>query len=115
MHGVRVVMLFQDLVKVYETLEATTTRLEMTDILASFFRADRRCYSRRCTSPRAALSRLLPAEAGHGRQALLRTLAFVTGMKESAIQELRLKEGDPGTWPRRSSKGSGRPPCSPSR
>jgi DNA ligase-1 len=32
-------MLYQDLVKVYEALESTSSRLEMTDIMASLFRS----------------------------------------------------------------------------
>ena len=91
-------MLFRVLVDTYERLEATTSRLEMADILAEFFReAEPEVLRKAIYLTQGQLyPDFYPQKLGMADKLLLRTLAFVTGMKESAIQELQLKEGDLG-------------------
>ncbi len=91
-------MLFRVLVDTYERLEATTSRLEMADILAEFFReAEPEVLRKAIYLTQGQLyPDFYPQKLGMADKLLLRTLAFVTGMKESAIQDLQLKEGDLG-------------------
>ncbi len=91
-------MLFRVLVDTYERLEATTSRLEMADILAEFFReAEPEVLRKAIYLTQGQLyPDFYPQKLGMADKLLLRTLAFVTGMKEPAIQELQLKEGDLG-------------------
>jgi DNA ligase-1 len=91
-------MLFQDIAKVYEQLEARSSRLEMTDILASFLR----------TVDCASLPKVIyltqgqlypdfyPNKLGLADRLLLKTMVMATGMREEQVQEIWLKEGDPG-------------------
>ncbi|HUL39833.1 MAG TPA: ATP-dependent DNA ligase [Methanomassiliicoccales archaeon] len=91
-------MLFQELAQVYEQVEARSSRLEMTDILANFFR----------TVDCASLPKVVyltqgqlypdfyPNKLGLADKLLMRTMVMATGMKEEQVQEIWLKEGDPG-------------------
>jgi DNA ligase-1 len=91
-------MLYQELVRVYEALESTSGRLEMTEILADFFR----------TVDCSSLGKIVyltqgqlypdfyPQKLGLADKLLLRTIAFTSGTREEDIQKLWLKEGDPG-------------------
>jgi DNA ligase-1 len=91
-------MLFQELAKVYEQVEARSSRLEMTDILAGFFR----------TVDCASLPKVVyltqgqlypdfhPDKLGLADRLLLRTMVMASGMREDQVQEIWLKEGDPG-------------------
>ena len=92
-------MLFRVLVDTYERLDATTSRLEMADILAEFFReAEPEVLRKAMYLTQGQLyPDFYPQKLGMADKLLVRTLAFVTGMKEAAIQELQLKEGDLGT------------------
>jgi DNA ligase-1 len=92
-------MLFRVLVDTYERLDATSSRLEMADILADFFRGAEPEVLRRAVylTQGQLYPDFYPQKLGMADKLLLRTLAFVTGMREAAIQELQLKEGDLGT------------------
>ncbi|HVO78049.1 MAG TPA: DNA ligase, partial [Methanomassiliicoccales archaeon] len=91
-------MLFVDLVKAYDEIEARSSRLEMTDILAGLLR----------TAEPADLRKIVyltqgqlypdfdPRKLGLADKLLLRTLAMSSGMGEEKIREIWLKEGDPG-------------------
>ncbi len=91
-------MLFSELVEFYERIEATTKRLEMTDILVELFKK---------TSPEIidkvvymTLGELYPPfvgiELGVAEKLALRALKAVTGASEKKIQELYGKLGDVG-------------------
>jgi len=91
-------MLFSELVEFYERLEATTKRLEMTDILVELFKK---------TSPEIidkvvymTLGELYPPfvgiELGVAEKLALRALKAVSGASEKKIQELYGKLGDIG-------------------
>ena len=91
-------MLFRELVDTYEKLEKTSSRLEMTDILSQFFKkADRGSLRKAVYLTQGQLyPDFNPQKLGMADKLLFKTLAFATGRKESAIQELMIKEGDPG-------------------
>ncbi|PUA31395.1 MAG: ATP-dependent DNA ligase [Candidatus Terraquivivens tikiterensis] len=91
-------MLFSELVEFYERIEATTKRLEMTDILVELFRK---------TSPEIidkvvymTLGELYPPfvgiELGVAEKLALRALRSVAGVSEKKAQELYGKLGDIG-------------------
>jgi DNA ligase 1 len=91
-------MLFQELAQMYEQVEARSSRLEMTDILAGFFR----------TVDCASLPKVVyltqgqlypdfyPNKLGLADRLLLRTMVMASGVREEQVQEIWLKEGDPG-------------------
>jgi DNA ligase-1 len=91
-------MLFSELVEFYERIEATTKRLEMTDILVELFKKtdpeiiDKVVYM--------TLGELYPPfvgiELGVAEKLALRALKAVTGTSEKKIQELYGKLGDIG-------------------
>ncbi len=91
-------MLFQELAQVYEQVEARSSRLEMTDILANFFR------NVECASlPKVIYLTqgqlypdFYPNKLGLADRLLLKTMVMASGMREEQIQEIWLKEGDPG-------------------
>lgn len=91
-------MLYRELVRVYEALESTTSRLEMTDILANFFKeAD--CFSLRkiiYLTQGQLYPDFYPQKLGIADKLLLKAISFTSGVKEQMIQDLLVKEGDPG-------------------
>jgi DNA ligase 1 len=91
-------MLFRELVDTYEELDKTSSRLEMTDILSRFFKvADRGSLRKAVYLTQGQLyPDFNPQKLGMADKLLFRTLAFATGRKETAIQEMMIKEGDPG-------------------
>ncbi|HSV42508.1 MAG TPA: ATP-dependent DNA ligase [Methanomassiliicoccales archaeon] len=92
-------MLFRVLVDTYERLDATSSRLEMTDILAEFFRQAEPGVIRKTVY--LTQGQLYPdfhqQKLGMADKLLLRTLSFVTGIRETQIQDIQLKEGDLGS------------------
>jgi DNA ligase-1 len=91
-------MLFQELAQVYEQVEARSSRLEMTDILANFFRkVDCASLPKVIYLTQGQLyPDFYPNKLGLADRLLLRTIVMATGMREEHIQEIWLKEGDPG-------------------
>jgi len=91
-------MLYQELVKVYKALELTSSRLEMTEILADFFRtADCSSLGKIVYLTQGQLyPDFYPQKLGLADKLLLRTIAFTSGTREEDIQKLWLEEGDPG-------------------
>jgi DNA ligase-1 len=91
-------MLFKELADVYDQIEARSSRLEMTDILAGFFKtAD--CASLRkivYLTQGQLYPDFYPQKLGMADKLLLKTLSLSSGLKEDRIQEIWLKEGDPG-------------------
>ena len=91
-------MLYKDLVRVYEALESTSSRLEMTDILAELFRSSDCAHIRRIVylTQGALVPDFYPEKLGLADKLYLRTLSMATGAKESEIRQLWAQEGDPG-------------------
>lgn len=91
-------MQYGDLVKVYEAIESTASRLEMADILANLFR------SSDCKDIRTIIYMtqgnivpdFYPEKLGMADKLYLRALAMATGQKGSRIKEVWDKEGDTG-------------------
>ena len=91
-------MQYQDLVKVYEALESTSSRLEMTDILANLFRsADHKDIKKIVYMTQGGIvPDFYPEKLGLADKLYQRTLVMATGADEAFVRDLWAKEGDPG-------------------
>jgi len=90
---------FADIAKMFDRLESTSARLEMTSILADFFK----------TVPIEELRDLVyiiqgklhpdfyQIEFGMADKLILRAIAFTSGTPDSKVEKMWLKEGDTGT------------------
>ena len=91
-------MNYEELVKVYEAVGSTSSRLEMTDILASLLR------SSDCKDIRKIIymtqgqlwPEFHPEKLGLADKLYLRTLVVAAGANEAMVRELWSREGDPG-------------------
>ncbi len=91
-------MLFRELADVFDRLEGTSSRLEMTETLAGFFRKvgpgdiGRTIY--------LSVGRLhpdfVPLELGMADKLVLRAVASVSGRSMAEVEDLWTKTGDPG-------------------
>ena len=92
-------MLYSEIAGVFDRLERTSSRLEMTSIFSEFFKTLDPCSLRKIVY--LSQGKLHPdfcgAELGMADRLVLRSVAFISGMPESKIDELWKKEGDPGT------------------
>ncbi|MCL1810977.1 MAG: ATP-dependent DNA ligase [Methanomassiliicoccaceae archaeon] len=92
-------MLYSEIADVFDRLESTSSRLEMTSILSDFFK--RMEPGPLKSTVYLCQGKLHPdhyaAELGMADKLVLRSIAFVSGVTESKIDELWKKEGDPGT------------------
>ena len=91
-------MQYGDLVKVYEAIESTASRLEMADILANLFRSSD-CKNIRTIvymTQGNIVPDFYPEKLGMADKLYLRALSMATGQKGSRIKELWDKEGDTG-------------------
>lgn len=92
-------MKFSELVEVYEELEATPKRLEMTEILQEFLQR----VPPESIQPVVYLTQgiLRPeyegVEMGLGEKLILRALAFTTGLAEGEVEEAWKRLGDLGS------------------
>ncbi|TFG56644.1 MAG: ATP-dependent DNA ligase [Methanomassiliicoccus sp.] len=91
-------MLFQELAETYERLEATSSRLEMTEILAESFRLFDPTDIKMATylTQGQLYPDFHPLKLGMADKMLLKAITFASGAKESEVQVLMLREGDPG-------------------
>ena len=90
---------FADIAKMFDRLESTSARLEMTAILADFFRIVP-------TEELRDLAYIIQGklhpdfyqiEFGMADRLILRAIAFTSGTPEAKVEEMWLKEGDTGT------------------
>lgn len=92
-------MLYSEIADVFDRLERTSSRLEMTSIFSDFFKDLDPASLRNIVY--LSQGKLHPdfyaAELGMADKLVLRSIAFVSGVPESKIDELWKKEGDPGT------------------
>lgn len=102
-------MLFSEIAEVFDELERTSSRLEMTSILSEFFRMldpgslkDVVYLSQGKLHPD-----FYPNELGMADKLVLRSIAFVSGTSESKVEDMWKKEGDPGTVAESLVKGRG--------
>ncbi len=91
-------MLFLELAETYERLEATASRLEMTEILAEAFRRFDPMEIRMAVylTQGQLYPDFHPLKLGMADKMILKAIAFASGAKESEVQGLMLEEGDPG-------------------
>ncbi|WP_400238202.1 ATP-dependent DNA ligase [Methanomethylophilus alvi] len=91
-------MQFGDLAEVFDRLEKTSSRLEMTDILAEFFRNVKPEEIRKTIY--LSVGRLhpdfVPLELGMADKLVLKAIASVSGRKSEEVEDLWTKTGDPG-------------------
>ncbi len=91
-------MLFIELAKVFESLEKTTKRLEMTSILADFFKKTDASQVRKIVY--LLQGRVAPAykglDIGMGEKLVEQAIAKATGYKQSEVEKAYLKKGDLG-------------------
>ena len=92
-------MEFADIADIFDRLESTSARLEMTSILADFFK----------TVPTGELRDLIyitqgklhpdffQIEFGMADRLILKAIAFTSGTPDDKVEEMWLKEGDTGT------------------
>ncbi|MBR4225884.1 MAG: ATP-dependent DNA ligase [Candidatus Methanomethylophilaceae archaeon] len=91
-------MLYSELADTFDRLESTGGRLEMTAIMAEFFRRiDRRELRSIVYLSQGRLHPdFYPQELGMADRLVLKTIAITVGMQESKVEELWIKTGDPG-------------------
>ncbi|WP_400230658.1 ATP-dependent DNA ligase [Methanomethylophilus alvi] len=91
-------MQFGDLAEVFDRLEKTSSRLEMTDILAEFFRSVKPEEIRKTIY--LSVGRLhpdfVPLELGMADKLVLKAIASVSGRRSEEVEDLWTKTGDPG-------------------
>ncbi|AGI48135.1 DNA ligase I, ATP-dependent (dnl1) [Thermoplasmatales archaeon BRNA1] len=91
-------MQFSDIAEVFDRLEHTSSRLEMTDILSDFFkRVDPRDLRQIIY---LSVGRLhpdfYPQELGMADKLVLRAISAVSGRPQSEVDQLSIRIGDPG-------------------
>jgi DNA ligase-1 len=91
-------MLFRELADTYERLEAISSRLEMTWILAEAFRRFEPQDIRMAVylTQGQLYPDFHPLKLGMADKLVLKAIAFASGAGEREVQELMLREGDPG-------------------
>ncbi len=91
-------MRFRDLVEIFDSLEITSSRLEMTDFLADFLvRVSCDDLPKIVYLTQGKLfPDFYPEKIGIADKLLLRAMAFTSGIREEEVHGIWLKEGDPG-------------------
>ena len=91
-------MLYSDLASVFDRLESTSSRLEMADILAEFFKvADRKELRRIVYLSQGKLHPdFINKELGMADRLVLKAIALTSGTPVEKVEELWIKTGDPG-------------------
>ncbi|MBQ4368319.1 MAG: ATP-dependent DNA ligase [Candidatus Methanomethylophilus sp.] len=91
-------MQFCQLAEVFDCLESTSSRLEMTDILSDFFRKVEPSELRQMIY--LSVGRLhpefYPQELGMADKLVLKAIASVSGRTQKEVDDLWIKLGDPG-------------------
>ncbi|MDD3399186.1 MAG: DNA ligase, partial [Candidatus Methanomethylophilaceae archaeon] len=92
-------MLFQPIAQVFDRLESTSSRLEMTDILAEFFRGLEAQDLRSVVylTQGKLHPDFLPQKLGMADRMILKAVAFTSGNDEGEVEKLYFQEGDLGT------------------
>ncbi len=91
-------MLYSDLAETFDRLEATSSRLEMTTILADFFRTVDTDRLREVVylSQGKLHPDFHPQVLGMADRLVLKAIAIASGHSEKSIEELWVETGDPG-------------------
>jgi len=91
-------MLYSEIADVFDRLERTSSRLEMTSIFSDFFRRLDPVSLKKIVylSQGKLHPDFHPAELGMADKLVLRSIAFVSGASEKRMDELWKEKGDPG-------------------
>ena len=91
-------MLYSDLAETFDRLESTGSRLEMTSILAEFFRRADKTELRRIVylSQGKLHPDFVPGVLGMADRLVLKAIAMTSGTPEDKVEEMAVKTGDPG-------------------
>ncbi|MFW5914735.1 MAG: DNA ligase, partial [Thermoplasmatota archaeon] len=91
-------MLYEELVRAYEALESTDSRLEMTEVLSDLFQeVDCEILDKVIYFTEGKLyPDFYPGKLGIADKLLMRTLAFTSGEDRDTVHQIWLREGDPG-------------------
>lgn len=91
-------MLYSDLASTFDRLESTSSRLDMTSILAAFLRDADRGELREIVylSQGKLHPDFYPGVLGMADRLVLRAIAFTSGAPESEVEKLWISTGDPG-------------------
>ncbi len=92
-------MLYSELAQVFDKLESTSARLEMTDIMAEFFAQMDPKYLKDVIylSQGKTHPDFVPGELGMADRLVLKAIAFTSGTSEAEVERLSIETGDPGT------------------
>lgn len=93
------IMLYSVIADVFNKLESTSSRLEMTAILSEFFKTlDPESLKDVVYLSQGKLHPdFYPDELGMADKLVLRSIAFVSGASDDKMEDIWKKEGDPGT------------------
>ena len=91
-------MLYSDLAETFDRLESTGSRLEMTSILAEFFRRADKTELRRIVylSQGKLHPDFVPGVLGMADRLVLKAIAMTSGTPEDKVEGMAVKTGDPG-------------------
>lgn len=91
-------MLYSDLAETFDRLESTSSRLEMSDILASFLGGADRAELRSVVylSQGKLHPDFVPGVLGMADRLVLKAVAFTSGAPEEEVSRLWVETGDPG-------------------
>lgn len=92
-------MLFLPIAQVFDRLESTSSRLEMTDILADFFRGLEAGDLRSVVylTQGKLHPDFMPQKLGMADRMILKAVAFTSGNDDEEVERMYFKEGDLGT------------------
>ncbi len=91
-------MLYSDVAEVFDRMESTSSRLEMTAILSEFFKKIKSEDLKNIVylTQGKLHPDYYPQELGMADRLVLKAIAFTVGVSESEIEKMSIKEGDPG-------------------
>ncbi|MDO5852833.1 MAG: ATP-dependent DNA ligase [Thermoplasmata archaeon] len=91
-------MLYSELAETFDRLESTSSRLEMSDILAGFLREADRSELRSIVylSQGKLHPDFVPGVLGMADRLVLRAIAFTSGTPEDKVERMWVETGDPG-------------------
>ena len=91
-------MLYSDLAETFDRLESTSSRLEMTDILASFLAGADKSELRSIVylSQGKLHPDFVPGVLGMADRLVLKAISFTSGTSEADTEKLWIETGDPG-------------------
>ncbi|MDR0334818.1 MAG: DNA ligase, partial [Methanomassiliicoccaceae archaeon] len=92
-------MLYSDIAAVFDKIEGTGSRLEMTSILSELFKTldPKTLRSVVYLSQGKLHPDFYPQKLGMADKLVLKAISLTSGFSEDHVEKLSIKEGDPGT------------------